>query len=204
MDPGTNHVGDELRALERTLGELVPSAARLDIAQTMYRAGQASARAHRPASRLWPVATSALAIVSLTLAALLAIPKQPQIVYVPRALSEPASAARIAQDDPTQREHGVAGETGTARPQQMVPEQPAADAVWLSARSRMRADELTVSSLWSLTPTVQSSGATRPAYCARDWRLLLNDLAALEHTGESADGVGSQPDHNAIPQIESL
>jgi hypothetical protein len=169
------HLPDEVNSLERALRELAPAPARLDIARTMYRAGQAAAQAHRSGARSWQIATGVLSVVTLTLGALLAMPSQPQIVYVPRDSDSVAtpSTPQMAVNSVAPRAGQTAVDSHSARPVRTLAMQP-----WLSSLSRQRSIDVTLDELLSRSPTTGATGgmAHRPALASRDWPQLLDDL----------------------------
>ncbi len=202
-----SHLDDEVNQLERALRELAPAPARLDIAQTMYLAGQASARSRHTSVRSWQMATGALLIVSLTLGTLLAIPDQPQIVYVPReagSITTPSSP-QIATDArvPAQQRAGAAapanGDAPVSTDVQTLARQP-----WLSPFGSSRSIDMTLDELFYRAPTHRATGATanRPALCSRDWPQLLEDLQ--ETTRSNRSGAGVQNDQTESPNVQDL
>lgn len=169
------HLSDEVNELERALRELAPAPARLDIARTMYRAGQAAAQAQRSGARFWQMATGVASVAALTLGALLAIPSQPQIVYVPRDTESIAapSTPQMAVDSVAPRAEQMAVDTPSARPVRTLAMQP-----WLSSLSSQRSIDVTLDGLFFRSPTLGATDgvAHRPALASRDWPQLLDDL----------------------------
>jgi hypothetical protein len=81
-----HRTSEELKAIEATLGSLVPQQGGLDRDRLMYRAGAASVDG-RSARWMWPAATAAMTLLSATLAISLAGRSEPRVVerikYVP-------------------------------------------------------------------------------------------------------------------------
>ena len=71
---------DELKAIEASLGSLVPQWGGLDRDRLMYSAGVASARGQRSAGWMWPAATAVMTLLSATLAVSLAGRDEPRVV----------------------------------------------------------------------------------------------------------------------------
>lgn len=179
------HIDDgNLSALERTLRELAPAPPRLDVAQTMFRAGQAAARQPSAWRQLWPATTVALAVLSMTLGTLLAIPDDPRIVYVPidrvpQAAKIPASGALAADrnvDAPTRSSaYEAAQQARSANSTHRLP----GDAIYLRAR------DMALLSPWSTTqPLPRQPTASVPTLCSGDWRAMIGD----EQTREASSG----------------
>ena len=180
------HLGDDLNELERVLQELAPTPARLDVAQTMFRAGQSAASRPAGRPRLWQATSAALAVVSLTLGALLTMPRQPQVVYVrmdeaaeQRPLTQPAMAA----DNHTPGN----GNMLSAYPQLVNAEVAFADSCWPTPLSHLRSRGLSLENNWSTTPvTSETSQQTAvPALCLGDWRAMVDDSSRRTRSGVS-------------------
>lgn len=175
------HVNDEVSALERALRELVPAPARLDVAQTMFRAGQAAASRSSPWRRVWPATTAVFALVSLALATLLALPKSPRIVYVPvGAATEDARvppSAMLATDGAAGAGHALpASPTGE---QAEMAEMARSDMYAPSSFGYLRSRALALNDCWDTAPAV-SPHAPIPAPRSGDWRAMVGDQGALE------------------------
>jgi hypothetical protein len=202
-----SHLDDEVNKLERSLRELAPAPARLDIAQTMYLAGQASARSRHSSVRSWQMATGALMAVSIALGTLLAIPDQPQIVYVPReagSITVPSSPQMAADASvPAQQHTGAAspanGDAPISTDVQTLAMQP-----WLSPFSRPRSINMTLDELFYRSPTHRGTGATAngPALCSRDWPQLLEDLQDTARIDRSNAGLPN--DQTKSPNVQDL
>jgi hypothetical protein len=202
-----SHFDDEVNKLERALRELAPAPARLDIAQTMYLAGQASARSRHSSVRSWQIATGALMAVSLTLGTLLAIPDQPQIVYVPRdaeTITAPSSAQMAVDTSASADQHKAVesqanGDLPVGTDVQALATQP-----WLSPFSRPRSINMTLDELFYRAPTHRATGAAAngPALCSRDWPQLLEDLQ--ETTRSNRSDAGSRNDQPESPNVQDL
>ena len=170
------HLGDDLNALERALKELAPTPARLDVAQTMFRAGQASVRRPRGWQRLWPATSALLAVVSITLGTLLAIPDQQQIVYIPvdaaaekGQTSQPAMVATngIPDADNTLPASSTMDEAEISRP----------DVRWLNPISHLRSRDLAMGNPWETVPMTSQTAqqATIPSLRSGDWPAMVGD-----------------------------
>ncbi len=85
--------------VEQLLQQLAPAPARLDVAQTMFRAGQQSVRRPSRWQVIWPLSSACLALLSLTLAVLLTLPAKPRVVDV--AQDEPSVKAPHVPNPPT-------------------------------------------------------------------------------------------------------
>jgi hypothetical protein len=71
-NPFNEELPAELKAVERVLRRLQPSADRLDRDRLMYLSGRASVPSQRNTRRwMWPISTAALLLVSLTLGGML-------------------------------------------------------------------------------------------------------------------------------------
>jgi hypothetical protein len=202
-----SHLDDEVNKLERALRELAPAPARLDIAQTMYLAGQASARSRHTSVRSWQMATGALMAVSLALGTLLAIPNPPQIVYVPReagSITVPNSPQMAADASvPTQQRNGAESPANGDAPVS-TDVQTLARLPWLSPFSSPRSINMTLDELFYRAPTDRATGATvnRPALCSRDWPQLLEDLQKNTRTDRSDAGLLN--DQTESPNVQDL
>lgn len=202
-----SHLDDEMNQLERALRELAPVPARLDIAQTMYLAGQASARARHTSARSWQMATGALMAVSLVLGTLLAIPNQPQIVYVPReagSITAPSSAqmatdARVPAQQRTTAESPANVDAPVSTDVRALAMQS-----WLSPFNSSRSINMTLDELFYRSPTHRATGATanRPALCSRDWPQMLEALQ--ENTRTDRSGAGLLNDQTESPNVQDL
>lgn len=170
------HLGDDLNQLERALKDLTPAPARLDIAQTMFRAGQASAGRPGGWQYFWPGTSALLAVVSVTLGALLATPDQPQIVYVPVG----AATAEVQTPQPA-----LVATDGDAAPDDNWPasstvsgaEISRPDPSWLNLMSPLLSRELAMVNLWETIPRTSpgSQPTAIPSLCSGDWRTLVGD-----------------------------
>jgi hypothetical protein len=190
----SSHLDDEVNQLERALRELAPAPARLDIAQTMYLAGQASARSRHSSVRSWQIATGVLLAVSLSLGTLLAIPDQPQIVYVVRdaeSITAPSSTQMAADargpiNQEMSADSRADGDVPVSTDVRTLAMQP-----WLSPFSRPRSINMTLDELFYRSPTHRATGtaANRPALCSRDWPQLLEDLQEDTRTDRSDAGL---------------
>lgn len=202
-----SHLDDEVNQLERALRELAPAPARLDIAQTMYLAGQASARSRHTSVRAWQIATGTLMAVSLALGTLLAIPAQPQIVYVPReagsntapSLPQMAADARV----PAQQRKGAAAPANVNAPVSTDVRALAMQS-WLSPFNSSRSINMTLDELFYRSPTHRAADmvANRPALCSRDWPQLLEDLQ--EDTRTDRSDAGLLNDQTESPRVQDL
>jgi hypothetical protein len=167
------HIGDDLSALERALKELVPTAARLDVAQTMFRAGQAAVGRSSPWRRMWPATTAMFAVVSLALGMLLMIPDQPQIVYVP--VDAAPGGARVSPS--TMLATGSAPEAEQMEPAGASDEEVEAIASDVTSQSPfgyLRSRALALNDRWDTAPAV-SQYAPIPSLRSGDWRALVGD-----------------------------
>jgi len=202
-----SHLDDEVNQLERALRELAPTPARLDMAQTMYLAGQASARSRQPSIRSWRIATGVLMAVSLTLGTMLAIPNQPQIVYIPRdaeSITAPSSP-QMATDTsvPIDQQMSAAsqanGDVPVSTDVWTLAMQP-----WFSSFSRPRSINMTLDELFYRSPTHRTTGTTAngPALCSRDWPQLLEDLQVDTRTDRS--DAGFRNDQPESPNVQDL
>ncbi len=178
------YLGDELSALERALKELVPTAARLDMAQTMFRAGQAAAGRSSPWQRVWPATTAMFAVVSLALGALLMIPDEPQVVYLPVDASHDGTRASpptmLATGNATEAAHvGPAGVP--AAEAEFIP----ADMISQSLSGYLRARALALNDRWDTAPSVSQSAPIPPLRFG-DWRALVGDHGVREQPQPTA------------------
>lgn len=202
-----SHLDDEVNRLERALRELAPAPAHLDIAQTMYLAGQASARSRHTSVRSWQMATGALMAVSLVLGTLLAIPDQPQIVYVPResgSITAPNSPQMAADASVPAQQRTAAESPANVDAPVSTDVRALAMQPWLSPFSSSRSIDMTLDELFYRAPTHRATGATanRPALCSRDWPQLLEDLQ--ETTRSNRSGAGVQNDQTESPNVQDL
>ncbi|MHB8865313.1 MAG: hypothetical protein ACYC6N_23280 [Pirellulaceae bacterium] len=182
MEPKV-HPSDDLNGLERVLRELAPTPARLDVAQTMFRAGQAAALRPRARQRFWPATAAVLAGVSLTLGLLLAMPRPPQIVYF--RLDDSANAQQVAQVAPVPIPNSNDADPNHLLPGSANPWSTSADHAemqiayvdsrWLTPLSPLRLHGLGPKNPWSATVVApeMSQQATIPALCSGDWRAML-------------------------------
>ena len=172
------HIRDDVSALERALRELVPAPARLDVAQTMFRAGQAAASHSSPWRRVWPATTAVFALVSLALGTLLALPEPPRIVYVPvGAATDDARvppSAMLATDSAAGAGHAL-----PASPTGDQAETAWADVHAPSSFGYLRSRALALNDCWDTAPAV-SPHAPIPAPRSGDWRTLVGDQGARE------------------------
>lgn len=202
-----SHLDDEVNQLERALRELAPVPARLDIAQTMYLAGQASARARHASVRSWQMATGALMAVSLVLGTLLAIPDQPQIVYVPReagSITAPNSPQMAADASVPVEQHKAVESPAKGEVPVSTDVQTLAKQSWLSPFGNPRSINMTLDELFYRSPTHRATdmAANRPALCSRDWPQLLEDLQKNARTDRS--GAGLLHDQTESPKVQDL
>ena len=169
-------LGDGLSELERTLRELAPVGGRLDIAQTMFRAGQASARTQQVGRRFWPAATALLAVVSGTLGALLAVRDGSQVEYVWKG-GAGSGPAEMKHDAIASRDGAIVSSRTIGEPTSPEEDPVRPDARWLSPLSRVRFSGLDTDDLWSLMPTTvaTSDSARTTTLCLLDWPSLLED-----------------------------
>ncbi len=187
------HLGDDLNEFERVLQELAPTPARLDIAQTMFRAGQAAARRPAGRPRLWQATSALLAIVSLTLGALVAMPRQPQVVYVPME----KAAEQRQQTQPTMAaEHNAPGNDNmlSAHPRLVNAQVALPDSRWPTPLSHLRSRGLCLENNWrTRSVTSETSQQTAvPALCLGDWRAMVDDSSRRTRSGVS----------DAVPQYD--
>lgn len=180
------HLGDGLNELERVLRELAPAPARLDVAQTMFRAGQAAARRPAGRPRLWQATSAMLAVISLTLGALLAMPDPPRIVYVPlddvAEQGQPVQPALVVEKnvpkaDNTLSAYPTIDEAAIAH----------SDSRWLNSLGHLRSRGLAVDNPWatSLVTPESSQRATIPALCSGDWRAMADESSRHPRSGVS-------------------
>lgn len=178
------HIGDDLSKLERALQELAPAPARLDVAQTMFRAGQAAASQSSSWRRVWPATSAVLALVSITLGTLLVIPDQPQIVYVPvdRATGDAQTPqpAMLATDGAADADNVL-----PAAPTMDEAEIAQPDVRSLSPFGYLRSRALALSDRWETAPIV-SQHAPIPSLRSGDWRTLVGDNGSSQLQRESA------------------
>ena len=173
------HLGDDLNQLERALKELAPAPARLDVAQTMFRAGQASVRRPGGWQYFWPGTSALLAVVSIALGTLLATPDQQQIVYVPvgaaTAEEQIPQPALVAAD-----RDAATDDTWPASLTVNGAENSRSDPRWLNLVSPLLSRELAMVNLWETIPrTSQESQPTAiPSLCSGDWRTLVGDSSS--------------------------
>ena len=166
------HLGDDLNDLERALQELAPAPARLDVAQTMFRAGQASAGRPGPGRYFWPGTSALLAVVSLVLGAFLAMPDQPRIVYVP--VDAAVGKEPMPQPAMVAKDHGTSTDSHRSAPSTISNEEIARLAPrGLNLLSHLRSRDLALVDAWDASErTSQSSSqASIPPLCSRDWRI---------------------------------
>ena len=181
------HLGDDLNEFERVLQELAPTPARLDVAQTMFRAGQAAARRPAGRPRLWQATSAMLAVVSLTLGALLAMPRQPQVVYVRDGRGSRTTAADSARHGRGNTTHLDNDNMLSAYPRLVTAEVALADSRWPTPLSHLRSRGLSLENNWSTTPvTSETSQQTAvPALCLGDWRAMVDDSSRRTRSGVS-------------------
>jgi hypothetical protein len=91
----------DLKAIENALREFSPSLGQLNRERLMYLAGQASATnssLSAPRQIAWPLATAALALISLTLGGFLIFTGRgaERIVYVDRPVASPAPSTVVS------------------------------------------------------------------------------------------------------------
>ncbi|MHB8969425.1 MAG: hypothetical protein ACYC3X_19965 [Pirellulaceae bacterium] len=180
------HLGDDLNGLERVLRELAPAPARLDVAQTMFRAGQAAAQRPAGRPRLWQATSAALAVVSLSFGVLLAIPHQPRIVYVPR--DDTAEQRQLVQPALVADTHGSDADNILAVSlKNGKTEITYSDARWLNPLNHLRSRSLAIDNPWatSLVTPETSQQATIPALCSGDWRTLADESSRPSQSGVS-------------------
>ncbi len=164
-----------LTDLERTLKELAPTPAQLNIAQTMYLAGRQSMRSQQQWQRIWPLSSACLAVLSLTLAVLLATPRPPHVVYIPRDSAPPSQQEQdrsVAQ--PPQQLAEVTSDQET-HPDGLQP--PLAPA----KIDRLAWRHLALLDKWdTVSSELEAEQAPIRAIRCRDWRLLLENLSAAD------------------------
>lgn len=202
-----SHLDDEVNQLERALRELAPAPARLDIAQTMYLAGQASARSRHTSVRSWQMATGALMAVSLVLGTLLAIPDQPQIVYVSReegSITAPNSPQMAADASVPAQQRTAAASPANVDAPVSTDVRALAMQPWLSPYGSSRSINMTLDELFYRSPTHRATdmAANRPALCSRDWPQLLEDLQKSARTDRSDAGLLN--DQTESPNVQDL
>ena len=126
--------------------------------------------------RIWPATSALLAVVSITLGTLLAIPDQQQIVYVPvDAAAEKGQTpqpAMIATNgtpdaDNTLPASSTMDEAEIARP----------DVRWLNPISHLRSRDLAMGDPWETIPMTSqtSQQATIPSLRSGDWPAMVGD-----------------------------
>lgn len=178
------HLSDDLKELERALQHLAPAPARLDVAQTMFRAGQATVARPSAWQRIWPATSAVLALVSVTLGALLMVPHHPQVVYVPvdaqAHASLPPAPALAASDSQSAASRGRS---------ESPAEQELArwDARWLRASGYLRISEMVAVSSGDVTAVASpaSAQASLPALSFGDWRTMVAGAPAHRDSAQS-------------------
>jgi hypothetical protein len=164
-----------LTDLEHTLKALAPAPAQLSIAQTMYLAGRQSMRQQQRWQRVWPLSSACLAVLSLTLAVLLATPRQPHVVNIVR---EPVPQSQQEQD------------SSSAQPPQQLAKMHSARKAHSDGLQRLTApakfDRLARRNLalldkWDAVAS-ESEAEQAPIHAirSRDWHLLLDNMSAAD------------------------
>jgi hypothetical protein len=179
------HLGDDLKELERALRQLAPAPTRLDVAQTMFRAGQATVSRPSAWQRIWPATSAVLALVSITLGGLLMVPDHRQVVYVPvdvqtHAAQPPAPTLAAPASHPA---------AGGVRSESPAESQLARwDARWLRASGYLRVSEMVAMSSGDIAAVAApaSQHAALPALCSGDWRAMVDEAHSPHDSAESA------------------
>jgi hypothetical protein len=182
-------LGDNLADLQRSLCELAPAPARMNVAQTMYLAGQQSLRHRQRRQAFWPLSTVCLAVACVTLAILQAKPAQPQpqIVYVPVETTVPTETAEEPDRPPVE---------SAARAEQVA---PPGDVPWGSSRLAVQPwDELLDQILNDRLDTDQvNTSSVEPVImetiCCSDWPKMLTDQSEGERFRSLVEPLHHQP-----------
>ncbi len=172
--------GESLVDLERALKDLVPAPGRLDMGQTMFRAGQQSMRRQQRWQVAWPLSSACLALLSITLGVLLTLPNEPRIVYVPRDMPVQTDTKEIAPPATLVDPHNTS--TVQSKDTSEVPLFTPSDNIY----SRLALRELALQGKWDTGITHQDTGTTSiKSLRYQDWRSLLDDTSVADRLQDS-------------------
>ena len=196
-------IRDRLADLEGALQDIAPAPARLDPARTLFLAGQQSMRKQQRWQTFWPLSSACLAVICISMGALLARPAKTKIVYVPSGTSVERSTDSRSDES---KEPEKAPSTGSSdrRPSssrtQLASANPtdATDAVLQTLVDRRQRQAQMLSDSLTIADTSSGEPAVIEAINSSDWHLMLTDQSPSERFRTLAEPL-RQP---SIPTIK--
>jgi len=141
----------------------------------MFLAGQQSVRRRQSRQIVWPVSSACLALLSITLGVLLAVPGEPRIVYVPQSVPAPANTHTV----PTPGPKTDARLRPTVPPQAPSESPVVVPSEWYPRRLALRNRVLQDTWGTSLDSSNIQQMSIKPIRY-QDWRSLLDDMSLAE------------------------